>query len=488
MSLTLPRGATRTEAPSPPSLALPMSLIVLVTVGWALMLNNGVFIDESLYIRAGRAYLDHWLAGTPLPADVGTGFSGLPMLYPVLAAALDMVGGLALVRAFSLLCVVATMFVLRAITAHLFTRRAGLVAAAMYGLTGPVLYIGHLGTFDAVVILMLSVALWLGLTRSTWAVVLLIGPLLALTVATKFTAYVFVPPILVLITFNRYALARSIELRRWRPRPDWDRVFRSLLIGVCTVGLLTAAYAGAGDVAREGLAFTTTERKALSPASTGWLVAQVPDYVWPMFFAALLGTVFLGVARRWTAVVFAIGLLGTALLLPVAQIKLGEAVSFQKHLAYSAMFLAPLAGWGFARPWRLAIWTPVLVWWLILVGMWGMFRSHDLIAYPDVRPVVQELEFGPGEHLSSSAESLAYYTLSDPSVVWQPTSGLYAQGPDAVEEAIEQQRFATVVIHAGATGSTIQDEGQQVLLDALEDSDYTRTDLGEEDQWLVYRR
>src|SRR6478735_6363267 len=76
----------------------PLVLVMIVVASWALVLNNGVFIDEAVYIRAGRAYLDHWLHGSTLPENIGQGFSGLPQVYPVLAGALDMVGGLALVR------------------------------------------------------------------------------------------------------------------------------------------------------------------------------------------------------------------------------------------------------------------------------------------------------------------------------------------------------------------------------------------------------
>jgi 4-amino-4-deoxy-L-arabinose transferase-like glycosyltransferase len=472
--------------PRPPALHVPLFLVVLASASWALTLDNAIFIDESVYIMGGRAYIDHWLNGTELPADLGAGFSGHPVLYPVLAGALDMVGGLALVRIFSLVCMIATMFLLRSIAMHLFTRRSGLVTAAMFGLTGPVMYVGHLGTFDALVILMLATALWLGLTRDRMEVVLLIAPLLALAVATKYTAYVFVPAILVLITFTRSGLAHSTPLREWRPRPSWERVGRSLLAGLLVGCTLVVLYVASSEKTRESLAFTTTSREALSPAPRDYLVGLLPAFAWPIFFAAGMGLVFLAFSRRWTAVVFALGLIGTAMLLPIGQVILGEAVSFQKHLAYSAVFLAPLAGYGFARPWRMAIWTPVLVWWLILTTMWGMFRSHDLIQYPDVRPVVEVLDFDKGTYLSSSANSLTYYTRQEPDIRWEPTFNLYAAGDAAIEQAVRTQKYEVIVISAGPTGSTIQDAGQRVLLDALDDSRYTRDVTGEEDQWLVY--
>jgi len=484
-------AAPPAAAPTTPAhakrLRTPLALVLLVVASWALVLNNGVFIDEAVYIRAGRAYLDHWLHGAALPENIGQGFSGLPQVYPVLAGALDMVGGLALVRAFSLVCIIVTMLLLRSIASQIFNYRTGLVTAAIFGLTAPVMYVAHLGTFDALVILLLVTAWWLGMHEG-WDVALLLGPLLALAVATKYTAAVFVPPLLVLSCFRTYSLAHSSTLRDWlRPHLPWERIGRAVLAGMFAATLLWLAYASTNATTREALAFTTTGRAALSPTPRGQLIGAVPDFVWPAFFAALLGLIWLFRARRWTGVLWGLLLVGTALLLPVAQIKIGEGVSFQKHLAYSAAFLAPLAGWGFARPWKLAIWTPVLCWWLILMGVWGMFRSNDLIMYPDVRPVAQVMDFTKqGIYLSSSADSLHYYTRENPAAVWETTFELYSKGDDIIRLSVEQGWYNAFIIHAGPTGSTIQDAGQKVLLDALDKSNYTLTEVGENGEWLVY--
>jgi len=478
---------TPKHAASTPRLLVPLLLIVLTVISWAMVLNNGIFIDESVYIRTGHAYIAHWTDGTALPDWVGQGFSGHPMLYPVLAGALDMVGGLALVRLFSLVCILATMFLLRSITMDLFGRRAGMVAAAMFGLTGPVLYVSHLGTFDAVVILLLVFAWWLGM-REGWGVALAMGPVLALAVATKYTAYAFVPSVLMLSMFSRYSLTHSTTFRQWlRPHLPWQRIGRAALIGLTVVQSLLLIYLASNQTAREALAFTTTAREALSPTPRSQLAGITPDFIWPIFFAALLGLVWLIKAQRWTAVLWGVGLIGTALLLPVAQIKLGEAVSFPKHLAYSAAFLTPLAGWGFARPWKLAIWTPVLVWWLILMAVWGGFRSHDLIQYPDVRPVAEEIQFTEGRYLSSSADSLSYYTRRDTQVEWVTTFELYALGAYQIKRAVANEHYTQIIIHAGPTGSTTQDKGQKVLLRALNSNDdYALERAGEDNEWLIY--
>jgi len=490
---------TTVAAPAPPitpekqrpqkSFFAPLLLVVGTVIFWAMTLNNGIFIDESLYIRTGRAYIEYWDLGKVLPQNAGQSLSGLPVLYPVLAGFLDMVGGLMLVRLFSLACILLTMALIHSITSTIFNRRAGLIAAAIFGFTGPVLYVAYLGTFDALVILLMACAWRLGM-RDGWTVLFLLAPLLTLMVATKYTAYVFVPSLLVLSLFRHYTLTHSVPFRQWlRPHLPWKRIVRAVAVGFLTADFLYIAYLFTNQTTRDGLAFTTTNREALSPVARGDLATGIPDFIWPIFFAALLGLFWLIKAQRWSAVLWSLVLIGTALLLPVAQIKLGEGVSFQKHMAYSAMFLAPLAGWGLARPWKLSIWTPVLTWCLIVVFMWGAFRSHDLIQYPDVRPVAEKVKFTDGTYLSSSADSLSYYTSRDPDVVWETTFGLYDQGADATQMAVWEQRYDTIIIHAGATGSTIQDEGQKLLLDTLSTSDYELETVGEKgDQWLIYTK
>ena len=61
----------------------------------SLRLHNTAFEDESLYLYSGHMELEHLLHGSALHGDFASYFSGSPVLYPVVAAALDQVGGLA---------------------------------------------------------------------------------------------------------------------------------------------------------------------------------------------------------------------------------------------------------------------------------------------------------------------------------------------------------------------------------------------------------
>ena len=476
-----PDPQTSTVVPRAPQRFVgPLVTVLAVAAFWALTLRNTVFIDEAVYVMAGQAYIDHWLTGGPLAAEVGAGFSGAPVLYPVLAAVLDRIGGLELVRFSSLACIIGTALLLRSLATNLFSARAGLLTAAMFSLTGPVIYVAHLGTFDAPVVLLLALALWLGLTRTSMRSALLMGAVLALAVVTKYTAYVFVPPILVMALYSP-SPARVI---------DRHRLARSLGALFVTCNIIGLAYLAGGPTMEAAVRFTTTDRAARSPASPWYLLRQVPDNIWLIGACAAVGLVWAISARQRNLVLLGLAFIGTAALLPLAQLRLGEAVSFEKHLAYSSLFLAPLAGWGLARPWRLAIFTPVLIWLLVLSGMWAAFRSQDLIQYPNASPVVNALgnDPTPGRYLSSSADVLSYYTQGDPAVDWDATFTLFVSSEDDIERVVREQTYLKIILLEGPTGSTLQDLGQDRIITALANSDaYNLTTIQDGNSvWLIY--
>ena len=62
-----------------------------------------MYDDEALYIDAGHDILSHAVLGSHV-ASYGSYLSGAPTGYPIVAAVLDTLGGLNLVRLFSLVC------------------------------------------------------------------------------------------------------------------------------------------------------------------------------------------------------------------------------------------------------------------------------------------------------------------------------------------------------------------------------------------------
>ena len=168
----------------------------------------------------------------------------------------------------------------------------------------------------------------------------------------------------------------------------------------------------------------------------GWLVLDVGILV----VIALAGAVALILNGRRNALLAAV-LLGGGALLPASQLWAGEAAAFNQHLAYSALFLAPLAGIALTRlsrrTWRLG---PILLLLPVLL-LFGVSRSGALYStWADVRPVVAEIlaDPRPGLYLAGgpAAEPLEYYTAGLSAVAWEDTYGLYAQGDDAIRVAV----------------------------------------------------
>jgi hypothetical protein len=457
---------------------VPIAIAVILLSLLAIRLRNAVFIDEALYINAGQDYLNGWLRGTPVP-NHAAGFSGAPVVYPVIAATLDAIGGLWLVRAFSLLLIVITTVCVTGLSQHLFGFRAGVLAGASFALTGPVIFVGALATFDAMAMCLLAIALWLGVTRLSLRTAVLAGMALTAAATVKYTAAVFAPPILV-----------AILLGARRP------VMRATAAGVSFVGSLAVLYLLFVDAnVQRGIAFTTTDRAALSPTSTEFLLVSLLIDIGPILLVALGGLVVQFVHRDRR--LLALALLGAAMLLPAAQIHLGEGVSFSKHTAYSALFLAPLAGAGLQ--WlsrRTYAFGPVFALLLVVMMVGGLRSGAMHREWVDVTPVVDIIaqDDAPGLYISSSTDAMKYYTRrAELDVAWQTTFALYSFGPDAIRQAVAEGHYQMVILRSESTRNPEQDAGQAVFLDALlSSSDYQALppiDVREysDDTWLIFR-
>ena len=457
--------------------AAPLALALLLLAFLSSRLDNTAFIDEALYVNAGRDYIDHWITGSPV-GYYGDSFSGVPFVYPVLAAVLDGLGGLALVRWFSLACVLVATVSLHRVVARLESRRAADLAAVMFAVCGPVVFAGHLGTFDAVVVALLAVGADAAVRARSGAAAAAAGAVLGVVPVVKYTGAVLVPAVLALVLL----LAT-----------DRLQAHRAGLTAAVAVVVPLLAWLAWSDQIRNGVVFTTTGRKALSPyppsALLGWMVLDVGV----LLVTAVVGLALL--ARRGRRCAFvALVLLGAGLALPVAQMRLGEAVSFDKHLAYSALFLAPAAGCALAclsrRTWRLG--PVVLV--LAVALLFGASRSSSLFQnWVNVRPVIDlvRADPAPGLYLSSAADPLAYHTGDLVDVRWETTFTLYAEGDGVVRAAVQHDRYRRIVLRSASTGAPDQDRGQRVLVDALRNNpDYRLTTSfparSDTDRWLIF--
>jgi hypothetical protein len=84
-----------------------LATVLAVQSALSIRLRNTAFQDEALYIYAGHEQIRRLLHGGPL-YDSYWWLSGFAWFYPPIAGALDSLGGLELVRLFSLVCLLAT--------------------------------------------------------------------------------------------------------------------------------------------------------------------------------------------------------------------------------------------------------------------------------------------------------------------------------------------------------------------------------------------
>jgi Dolichyl-phosphate-mannose-protein mannosyltransferase len=329
-----------------------MLLVILCTQAFlSLRLRNTAFEDEAQYLYAGRLELAHLLHGTALQGNYTSYFSGAPVLYPVLAAVANNVGGLAAARALSLAEMLATTALLYMLTRRLFNERVGLLAAALLSAEMSLIFLGNFATFDATALFLLALAAWIGVRTagSRWPLFLLAAPVAALAVGTKYAALLFVPTVVLMPA-----------LAAW-PRLGWRALWYPLGLAASIALLLAAALRLGGPAYLDAIRSTTTARaQGITPVGT--ILMDSLTWGGVLFALAVLGTVSYAwqprtergeqiapPGSRLRRVTMGVVLTGTALLAPAYQAHIHTDVSFQKHIGFGLFFAAPMAGVGLAR-------------------------------------------------------------------------------------------------------------------------------------------
>src|SRR5262249_37330865 len=162
---TLPRPRPQPEAEAPSSAvprvlaAVPLLAILAVQVVLSVRLlrNVGASGDESLYIYAGHqeVYTLFHGGGSPYYEDW---FSGSPVIYPLLAAMADHLGGLMLVREMSMAFMLMTTVLVYATTRRLCGYWPAVTAAALFTVLGITQGLGVLATYDAMSLALIAFA------------------------------------------------------------------------------------------------------------------------------------------------------------------------------------------------------------------------------------------------------------------------------------------------------------------------------------------
>ena len=474
---TAPAAGEADVKPAPPGRRTRLSKFVLLGILslqaiLSLRLHNTAFEDEALYLYAGRMELEHLLHGAALQASYASYFSGAPVLYPVLAAVLNNIGGLALARGLSLAEMLSTTALLYAITRRLFNDRAALLAAAMFAVTEAVIFTGNLATYDATCLFLLALGTWIVVRTAghRWPLFLLAVPVVSLAVAVKYAGALFVPTIALLA-----ALA------------DWRATGRRVLVrpalfAIAVTALLSAGLLLGGHAYRAALSSTTTNRaQGTTPVWT--LIHETADWGGLVILLAIAGTV--GYTRRVRIEAdeaiapaggrsrrLALGavLTGTAFLAPAYQAYLHTDVSFLKHIGFGLFFAAPMAGLGLARVFGdhfrrpqlgIALWCAALA--LGMIQSQGMYHAwpdstkfvNAFARYlkPDARYLVEAPEV-PVYYLEGRPDAQPDQFWSTYSMAYVNSKGRTVSGVPGFQAAIAAGYFQVVAYNDATTPAT----------------------------------
>ena len=445
--------------------------ILLMQAVLSLRLRNTAFEDEAQYLYAGRLEIAHLFHGAPLPINFASYFSGAPVLYPVLGAAANDVGGLAAARVVSLLEMLATTALLFAISRRLFNEGVAVCASLLFSVTASITFLGSFATFDASCLFLLALSSWIMVRTalSRWPLFLLAAPVAALAVATKYAGLLFVPTIAVLPVLTGWPYHRR-------------RVFAyPVIFGVAVAALLYGALRLGGHSYIAALQQTTTSRAQgdTSVRQIGW---EFVKWGGLQFGVAVLGAIAYAwrprtdldeqiapAGSRLRRILLGFVLVGTALLAPAYQAHIHTDVSFHKHIGFGLFFAAPLAGVGLARiigdhfrrpQLGIAVWGVALFLGMtqasILFNGWGNSTSLIKVLARQLKPGARylvEVPEVPVYYLEGRPGAQATEFYSTFVIYYVDRKGQTLTGDAGFEAAITNDYFQVVAYEGNVTPS-----------------------------------
>lgn len=444
-------------------------LILAMQAALTLRMANTAFEDEALYLYVGHMEIGHFLHGAALQGDYPSYFSGSPVLYPVLGALADSIGGLAAARALSLLEMLASTSLVYATSRRLFNERVGLCAAVIYAGSEPTLFLGRLATYDATALTLLALATWLvvrnaGGRRPAY---LLAAPVLAVAVATKYATLLFVPSVIVLA-----GLAAA-------PRIGRRALSTSVVLAATTATLLVGMLYVAGPDYITGFKFTTLNR-FLGHSSTTSLLWDCAQWIGLPLVLAIIGAVgyalrpFIELGEKMAPdggrrrrILLGVLMTFSALLAPIEQIRIHTEVSLFKHVGFGLVLAAPIVGFGLAHvigdhfrraQVGIAIWGAALVIGMTsannLFNVWpnSTVLVADMSHYlqPGARYLV-EVDEVPIYYLRGHADAQPRQFTSTYFIGYQAKTGQYLTGDAGYVAAIKDDYFRMVAFNYQTT-------------------------------------
>jgi 4-amino-4-deoxy-L-arabinose transferase-like glycosyltransferase len=466
--------------------SLPLILAFQALTSWTL-LQNTAFQDEALYIYAGRQIWQSWSGGPPLIDPYSYYFSGYPYVFPLIGGGLDMLGGLELVRAFSLICMLIVTVCGYYVTRELFNQKSAVFAALFFVCQGPVLFLSRLATYDPLCLCLLAVGTALavnaGHAQRPWRA-LSLSPFLVLAFGAKYAALLFIPPIIAILFLCTFL--------RW----GWKSMLLRGALGIFSllvVGTLAAVIVLHFDPEMlHAIDATTTNRIVIGVYSRVGLTEHIIVMVGLSYLLGLVGLVLTRKKYLLIGLVF----FGSSLLVPVYHIYKAEQISLDKHLGFSMFFAMPVAGYALAslsgfslrrvslsgRYWLTGV-AICLILFLIGAGeaqnMYSSWPSTNQLAYV----LKTQVRLASGRYLAEQFE-VSRYNLDDDTYTWQWTGldffeytdkqGHYYNGDEAYVRAINDGYFDLIQLNYGydlqtATliAKTIEQSKRYILIDKI---------------------
>jgi 4-amino-4-deoxy-L-arabinose transferase-like glycosyltransferase len=328
-----------------PRISLAFILTAQAVLSLRLVWSNTAFPDEALYLWAGHLEWAHWMHGTPLPTpNFTTFFSGAPILYPPLGALADSVGGLAVARLLSLCFMLNATLLLHGVTRRLFDRSSAVFAAALFAGLSATQYLGAFATYDAMALLLLTLATWLGVRAACcrlgvhqFLLTACAAGALALADATKYAAALFDPIVIAVI-----------GLAAWRSK-GWKRGVLGILTVIYSLGILLVLgiHLGGRDY-WQGITTTTLERSQGTDQAIYLLVVS-GKWVGLIALLAIFGTIATACNGFGRASTILAGILTAAVfLVPAEQARIHTYTSLFKHVGFGGWFACIPAGYALA--------------------------------------------------------------------------------------------------------------------------------------------
>ena len=319
--------------------AAPLLIILAAQAFLTVRLSTGAYAsgDEGRYIYAGHQLIYELWHGGGSPY-YETSFSGAPVIFPVLAAMADHVGGLMAVRTLSLIFMLVATVMLFLGARRLFGYLPAVVAAAIFAGVGLTQDIGALGTYDAMSTMFMTVAAYCAVRtgaaeKHPVAWLSSIPLALFLANASKYVTVLFDPVVVALA-------ALQVSTLGWRRVRE-----RVIALGLATSLILAVVLFLAGGAYLKGVLFSTFARSGGTSAvfvgtslSTRVIVSESWSWIGVTVAGSAIGVVLAVAKRARREFMHAALFLFAGCLVTLGNIRLHTDESMYKHDDLAAWF------------------------------------------------------------------------------------------------------------------------------------------------------